>query len=515
MKTAAVTVAQVLALPVVAAGLPERLTNAPLDTPVRWVHVGDSPAMKDLLTGGELILTTGRSLGEDPAGYVTGLATAGAVGLVVELGELLPAIPPAAVAAARTADMPLIALRRTIRFVDVTEEVHRSIVASQYAEVEFARHAHEVFTSLSMRRARTDDIVTAAADLLGTPVVLEDAARRVLSVAASGRTTADLLRGWERRPAGGVTTLVGVDRQTFAHLVAPLAGPSERVDMVLERAAQALALREMVERDRNALQQQAQSGLIDDLRSGRVPDEPSASARARALGLQTALRYVPLTVATETATALDAVKTQRRQAQAHDAVRHALGGAGLTALTTSAPGRVDMVLACPAGLDDAGVDATGARVATEVRRVHGVKRVVVGAGPAAGRLIDAAGGLDEARHVASIALAMPTDRTVYRAADTRLRGLAALLRDDPRAIAFAESELRPLLNSPKRDELLELLRAFLEAGGQKTALAARLHLSRPTLYARLATLQRVIADLDDPESRTSLHAALLLWDARG
>ncbi|MDF0529861.1 PucR family transcriptional regulator ligand-binding domain-containing protein [Tsukamurella sp. 8F] len=519
-----VTVARVLALPEVRAGRPELLTDAPLDSPVRWVHVGDAPDVKDLLTGGELILTTGRSLSEDPVGYVDGLVVAGAVGLLVELGPRLAAVPDGAVASARRAGMPLAALHRRIRFVEVTEQVHREIVAGQYAEVEFARHTHEVFTALSMRRAGADDIVGAAANLLGTPVVLEDTARRVVAVAALGHAPAELLRGWERRASDpdvgtGVGTDVGVDRRVFARLVAPLADEERRgrTETVLERAAQALALREMVERDRSLLEQQAQSGLLDDLRNGRVPDEPSASARARALGVPTALRYRPLAVVSDITPGAHEVDAQRRQVQMHDAVRYALSAAGLSALTAAGSGRIDLILSCPKGFDESAAEAIGRRIAAETGRVRGVRRTVLGAGPAAGRLIDAAGGLAEAAHVAQVALSMPHSgrQAVFGAGDTRLRGLAALLRDDPRVSAFAEAELRGLLASPRAAELTDLLRAYLEEGGHKTALAARLHLSRPTLYARLADLQAVLGtDLDDPESRTSLHAALLFRDSR-
>ena len=58
-----------------------------------------------------------------------------------------------------------------------------------------------------------------------------------------------------------------------------------------------------------------------------------------------------------------------------------------------------------------------------------------------------------------------------------------------------------------------LLRSFLDVGGNKTELAKLTHLSRPTLYSRLAALQRLVCvDLDDAESRTSLHVAMLVLD---
>ena len=66
--------------------------------------------------------------------------------------------------------------------------------------------------------------------------------------------------------------------------------------MVLERAAAALALHRMIERDRSGLHQQAQSGLIDDVLQGRITDEREAAARAHALGLRKATRYFPVVV---------------------------------------------------------------------------------------------------------------------------------------------------------------------------------------------------------------------------
>ncbi|HEV3068051.1 MAG TPA: helix-turn-helix domain-containing protein, partial [Streptosporangiaceae bacterium] len=50
----------------------------------------------------------------------------------------------------------------------------------------------------------------------------------------------------------------------------------------------------------------------------------------------------------------------------------------------------------------------------------------------------------------------------------------------------------------------------LAEGGNKAAAAARAHLARPTLYERLAAIERILGvSLDSAESRTSLHAALL------
>jgi purine catabolism regulator len=55
----------------------------------------------------------------------------------------------------------------------------------------------------------------------------------------------------------------------------------------------------------------------------------------------------------------------------------------------------------------------------------------------------------------------------------------------------------------------------LELAGNKSALAARLHMSRPSLYAKLARIERILGvDLGEGESITSLHVAVLILDAR-
>jgi PucR family transcriptional regulator, purine catabolism regulatory protein len=543
------TIRQILALPVLHAGSPEVIggvgdDGTALDRPVRWVHVSDLPDLSNLLEGGELVLTTGQALA-DPRSrdrYLPRLAAAGAVAVIVELGVHINEIPDT-VLATESLPLPLIVLHRTVRFVEVTEEVHRRIVAEQYAEVDYARRVHEAFTALSMRRATIDDIVAATADMLDTPVVLEDLNRQVLAFAARTTPTAELLGDWERRsrlarpsePGGADFWLargVGPYRQEWGRLIAPgLSTPDERAAMTVERAAQALALHHMAEQGRTSLELRAQSGLVDDLRHGRVTDEAEATSRAHALGLRPALTYIPVTVRPRESHATDQVLIQQRRASTLDALVHAIRAAGNTVLTsTREDGQVDLLLALqrdvssPRDSQDTLLARVCAQIRRDVIRVRGITECFIGVGPESSRLVDAAAGLTESVYVAEVAAGMPVsgkpgaDRPFYRASDVRLRGLIALIRSDPRAQAFAETELRGVLEhraarGRQGEASFELLRVFLECGGNKSDVAKRLHLSRPTLYTRLAELHRLLgADLDDAESRTSLHVAMLILD---
>ena len=131
-------------------------------------------------------------------------------------------------------------------------------------------------------------------------------------------------------------------------------------------------------------------------------------------------------------------------------------GSALTASIQS--GSVGMILALPAKqLEDATLQRLADALAVQPRRPtakassgDGATRLrgaaapnwTIGVGRPRGSLLEAAAGIDEAAHVAETAATLRgTRKPFYRATDVRLRGLLALLRNDPRVQQFVESEL--------------------------------------------------------------------------
>ncbi|MDZ7882550.1 MAG: PucR family transcriptional regulator ligand-binding domain-containing protein [Mycobacterium sp.] len=521
------TVAEVIALPVIQAGDPEVLSAHRFTETIRWVHVSDVPDLSALVQGGELVLTTGAALRDSPRRYLSGMAAAGVLGVVVEIGDA--DLDPGMGVIAAEFDLALVALHRQVRFVEVTEAVHRLIVADQYERVDFDRRVHETFTELSLKRPSAAGVVEAAAAILDEPVVLEDLTHRALAVSLRGRP-ADLLRDWERRSRlrataeGWAVTAVGPRAEQWGRLIVPQPSPDpDRTRMVLERAAVALALQRMIERDRTGLHHQAQSGLIDDVSRGRIADEREVAARAHALGLRSAARYLPVVVRVDRTPTSDPVAGQRRNVLLVDTVSHTVNASGHTGLCAlRRDGEVGAVLALGVTRPpEEALAALGTALRTEIARVDGTAGAVLAVGPAADGVIDAVTGLGEAAHIAEVALAMRGARSAedeglpfYRAADVRLHGLVSLLRDDPRVQTFAETELRALLAGDPAH--LDLLREYLKLAGNKAAVAARLHISRPALYKRLDAVRSALGvDLDDGESMTSLHVAIMVLDAQG
>ena len=149
-----------LALAVIEAGGPEVLTGAAnLSRPVRWVHVVEAQDVTELLDGHELLLATGVAWPEGEGwipGYIAELAAAKVAALVLELGTRYQQAPPGLVQCCKTHGIPLVVLRRRVKFVAVTEAVHGRIIAEQMGALQARDEVHALFSELSLRGAPAD-----------------------------------------------------------------------------------------------------------------------------------------------------------------------------------------------------------------------------------------------------------------------------------------------------------------------------------------------------------------------
>ncbi|MEQ4305498.1 PucR family transcriptional regulator ligand-binding domain-containing protein [Plantactinospora sp. B6F1] len=550
------TVREVLALDPVRHGGPRVVAGAAgLDRRVRWVHAAEVPDIAALLSGGELVLTTGIGLPGDDAGlraFIDELADVGVSGLLVELGRRYPAaVPRAMVTAAERRNLPLVELCRVTPFVPITEAVHGLILDAQLAELRATEEIHQRFTELSVEGAEPAEVVRQAAVLAGCPVILENLSRQVLAYDPAGESAELLLRGWEQhsrriRPtgrtgydpdAGWLCTTVGARGQDWGRLllrwpsgeppVATSAGPPTRLTILIERAASTLALGRLIRRDAEGLERQIHRTLLTALLDHTRPVDEVA-LRARALGVPLDRRHlVGVVVRYRADEAGAAPGGQARLRDLAEAVSQALREVELSGLASTLddqavgavlalrdPGDEERALvAFAAALDRVRLDAGPATV-----RPYGVPgAVIVAAGSGVGTVREVRRSLIEARQVADAARRGRRDLPVYRLPQVGLVGLLHLLRDEPRLQTFVERELGPLLTHDAehpREQLLGTLRGYLASGRNKSAAASAAHLSRPAYYERLARISRILrVDLDSVDDCLSLHVALLALDA--
>ena len=525
------TVADVLALDPVRRGAPRVITGGDrLDSPVRWVHVIELAEAGHLLRGGELVLSTGIALPPDADGlarYVAGLASAGVSALAVELGSrYVRALPRALVAAATAAELPLIVFERETQFIAITEAVHAQILDAQVAELRAAHRLHQVFTDLAVAGASQDEIVGRAAELSGGPVILANLAHRVLACAPAGQDVATLLAGFATRSravtvpgrvgydqaSGWLVARVGSPDGDWGRLVFVLTRPPDAGAPVLaERTATTLTLASLV-RDRRgeeSRERSAHRSLLAALAGRAYANPVDLEARAIALGLPLrGCRLVPVVIRLPDGQTGPGPIAEALAAACRDLRVPALAG-------TLADREAAALLALAPGADR---DEVLTRLAARLR-ASGVlgPAQTIGVAPAVtsvGELRTAFGEAICAAAAAVHAFSPAGVRPPFAGlADLRTAGLLYPLRTDPRVQAFAERELGPLLMHDDRHgmELLAVLAAYLETGGNKAETAKRCGLARPTLYQRLRQIEEVLgASVDEASSRLALHTALLI-----
>jgi len=547
------TVADLLSLDVIRRGSPQVVAGyGGVGARVRWVHVLELADAAHLLQGGELVLTTGVALPAEPAllaRYAADLASAGGAGvsaLAVELGRrYVGALPGVLVRAAADSGLTLIAFEREVSFVEITEAVHARIIDAQLDELRASERLHEVFTELSVSGASLDEVVRQAAALAGRPVILADLSHRVLACEPGSADPARLLAGFARRSralasspgrtsydeaSGWLFTPVGARGEDWGRVILVCDGPPGGTDTVLiERAATTLALGRLLTRHAESLDRQAHRTLITGIISQAHADPAEAAVRSRALGVPVDGRQLVAMVLRlrdpSGASGTLGVSAHARVLDIADAAAAACRAERVPSLVgTLDDARAGAMLSLSPHADpDRVLHGLAARI-TERAGGSGSRpgELVIGVGAVAGSIRDVRRSFLEASQVADVAAERPdgwpaadgSGRPLfYRLADLGLRGLLHLLRDDPRVQTFVERELGPLLAEPDTS-LLDVLAAYLAAGGNKAEAAKQAHLARPTFYERLRRIERILGtDLDSAESRTSLHVALLALEA--
>ena len=557
------TVGDLLGLDVIRRGSPQVLAGVEgLGARVRWVHVLEIADAAHLLQGGEFVLTTGIALPSDPAllaRYAADLAGAGVSALAVELGRrFVGTLPAALVGAATTRGLTLIAFEREVPFVEITEAVHALIIDAQLEELRASERLHEVFTELSVAGASPDEIVRQAATLAGRPVILADLAHRVLACEPGSADPARLLAGFARRSrafsplgarsqagggaagragrtvydeaAGWLVTPVGARGEDWGRVILVCDGPPTGTDTVLiERTATTLALGRLLMRHSESLERQAHRTLISGIISQAHADPAEAAIRSRALGVpvdgrQLVAMVLRLRDPLGPGGALG-VSAHARVLDLADAAAAACRAERIPSLVgTLDDARAGAMLSLgPRAEPDEALTRLAGRISERFGAdTDGARPLVIGVGEAVTSIRDVRRSFLEASQVADVAAERPDVRDprdpgaaplFYRLPDLRLRGLLHLLRDDPRLQTFVERELGALLAFDPDSGLLDVLAAYLAAGGNKAEAAKASHLARPTFYERLRRIERILGtDLSSAESRTSLHVAVLALD---
>jgi purine catabolism regulator len=490
-----------------------------LDRPVRWVHTGELPDIHRFLAGQEMLLTAGLGMGSTPQlqrAYVRRLADAHAAVLVVELaGRMFDSMPDAVVDEARLVGLPLVGVRDEISFAEVSAQLHELLMELRVDRLISEEATGQAFMDLLLAGEDYVGMVKEVARRTSRPVVLEDVAHQMLAYAGTSTGADASIADWAGHAraihepalptgraaptakAGSCRDVVACARRPvvlrgeswgWLHLLHGPARPSPSDLRALERAAAAVAITLLGDRESGARTAQRQSTLINRLQLGDISGEMFVE---RALALGQDLRRMDLIVVVTVREVDGATCTDRDLALAlREANRQAVVGD---------IGDFDLaVVGIPSGATDTELGALLRRTGA----CGGVSRVVSPTGlPAA---------IGQGRSAAAAAAAGRT-KQILRFDELGVLRLLVALADGPELSRYVADELGPLLeyDTLATHPLLPTLRAFLACGGNKAQASEALFVQRRTLYHRLDRLSAVIGlDLADVEVQQRLQLAV-------
>lgn len=459
----------------------------------------------DWLSGGEVLLTTGLRLPDDPAAhreFVHSLDAVGVAGIGFGLGLGYDDVPDALVAAADEVGVPVFEVPLPIPFSAITRAVIDQIAAQRSARLVSATRAQPRMTRAAAASGPAA-VVRELADAVGRQVVLLDVRHAVVST-APGRVSQNRIEqirelvGRDPASAGAVRVTddatftiarIASGRNTFGHL--GLVGPESPDDvarMLIGHAVSLLAIEyakpQQVRRDVATLQGDVLASAIEVAvgersrallsragdPSGRVravvfrfPSDDDAARAAERLADELERRWRPVFVHRNA----DEVITLIR---GDDHVQFAVGLLNLLGTHAAARG----------GL---GAASAVAEVSDSVRQARLASRSA-----AVGQLVD----LHQTRSL----LTLDPVREALR--DSHSHRLAPIIEHDGQHGA----------------RLYESLLAYLEANGNWGVAADGLGIHRHTLRGRMERVEDLLTvDLADARTRAELLLIMLGADA--
>ncbi|MCU1684035.1 MAG: putative transcriptional regulator [Amycolatopsis sp.] len=493
-----------------------------LDRPVRWVHTGEIPDIHRFLSGEEMLLTAGLGMGETAdlqRAFIRRLADAHAAVLVVELaGRMFDSMPEAAIEEARAVGLPLVGLVDEIPFVEASAQIHEVLVELRVSQLIAEEATGQAFMDLLVADEDYVDMVRELALRTGYPVVLEDVAHQMLVYAGATPEADKIVGEWgvhsraihERHnpPLRGQAfaptarpdsfrDVVACARRSvvlrgeswgWLHLLHGSVRPSPTDLRTLERAAAAITITLLSERENGARAAQRHGTLLNRLQLGDISGEKFI---VRALALGQDLRDRQLIVVVTGRDASGGLFTDR------DLIG-VLRDAGWPAVVGDI-GDFDLAVA---GLPPGSGDKELLAVLAKRGVWGGVSRVVPPAAlPTAVR---------QGRSAASVASTAPEPQ-LLRFDDLGALRLLVALAEGPELTRYVEDELGSLLehDALTGNPLLPTLRAFLECGGNKARAAEVLFVQRRTLYHRLERLSSLLGiDVGEVDTQQRLQLAV-------
>jgi len=386
------------------------------------------------------------------------------------------------------------------------------VITAHSEAVERAAAEHERLSAVLLDGGGLAEVAVAIVDVLGGSLLVVDPKGRLLvSAGPAVRTERDVAtaalpqsRGRRARTSRTVDgePLVAVPVLAGADVLGAVVSIGRELDdaevRILERATVVTALLLLQERSLAQTEHRLRGELFDDLFAVPQRDLEGLHRRALHLGLDLGAPYVVVVAR---------VEDPAHQELAWRAARTAHGRAG-----TSGHHRGDLVLL----VDAADAEATGRRVAAQLRAAVGCPVTLGVAGPGAGAA-ELAELYREASRCCDVLISLGREGEVAGRDELGVYGLLLSSAGQAELERFVARTVGPLVqyDEERGSELVRTLLAFYGAGGSLTRTAQELFVHVNTLYQRLERITQLLGDgWRSGDGALQVHLALRLHASR-
>lgn len=512
-----------------------------LQRKLRWVHVLEVSNFESLIHGEEMILSTGVGLHmsvSSKIAFLEKLIRHDVSCLCLELGQYFSSVPDEMIKLADEHDFPLIVFHETVRFVDITHDIHSLIISRHHKMLEELENIAKDFHRLTLTSQGTHHILkllhkstkaqVVYLPVLGnpqcTPVLSEDKLRGIMEIINKQKRNQHQLQTIQspyQLPDSNKTLLlqpVGAMGQIWAYLglVLKTREPAEFDLLVLDRAALALAQDMLRKKYMEEHKLHSENLWVGDVINSRLKNEEQIRnllgprlKEAKHLTCRVCLIELPDLPGTQGS---QATEDETEAVQYHFAlmVRSVFEKHAFHPFMTAKNNQLIVIV----------VNLT--QDGAEKKRMQDVLNTLqftykknkqasplpfqLGVGRAYSNLVDSYLSYQEARDVMRIGNSCGP---FYE--DTGIFRLLFSLENVEALYSFVEDYLGPLLkyDQKKGGELVHTLKIYLDHHGSKNVAAHKLFVTRQALYNRLEKIRELLGDdFMSPDRRLSIEVAL-------
>jgi purine catabolism regulator len=512
-----------------------------LNRQIRWVHILEITHFEKLIHGQEMILTTGLGFNldtESSVTYMEKLIQQNASCLCIEIGQYFEQVSDELIELADQAGFPLILFPHTVRFVDITQDLHSLIINRHHKMLQELESISREFYRLTLNAQGTSNVLKLLhkstqnqivyRPLHGNPLFFpsmppdqQEAMLQFLD------TCGEELYGIKPNSAPNlheygdytlVSKPVGALEQTWAYLIMSCPRkPQEYEYLLMESASLSIAQELLRTRYMEERKLFSENLWVDELISGRLEEEQQIKALIgpdfKALN---ELNFRVCLIEIENLYEMNTIpsENERESIRLHLSLilRAAFEKYYFRPLITLKNNRLAVI-----ALDLRSKVPTKIRLQQALESLQDIGsderlkdlKLLIGVGRSHLQLKNAYSSYQEA--VQALSLYPCYDKSVLFYEELGVFQLLLSLNDGKTLQTFIRHYLGPLIDHDlsKGSELLLTLKMYLDNDGSKQIAAQKLFIVRQSLYYRLEKMAELLGeDFMSAENRIAIQVAL-------